>query len=85
MVSWQRKEIIAWTRPYINTTELHILDWGCGAGRITRHIATFEPGAQLYGCDINERLIEWDKNSYPNICFSTINNFTPTLYAPAFF
>jgi SAM-dependent methyltransferase len=79
------KEIIEWTKPYSNTTQPRILDWGCGVGRVTRHITTFEPGALVYGCDINEHMIEWDKKNYHGISFSIINNFTPTLYAPCFF
>jgi SAM-dependent methyltransferase len=79
------KEIIEWTKPYLNSTEPRMLDWGCGVGRVTRHIPTFEPAALVYGCDINEEMIEWDQKSYPGISFSPINNFTPTLYAPDFF
>ncbi len=79
------KEIINWTKPYLNTAEPNILDWGCGAGRITKHILSYSPNAIVYACDINESLIEWNKKNYANITFSTINNFTPTFYAPQFF
>lgn len=79
------KEIMEWTKLYLDTTEPNILDWGCGAGRITRHIPSLNSNAIVYGCDINEPLIEWNKKNYRNITFSVINNFTPTFYAPQFF
>lgn len=79
------KEIIEWTSPYISSPEPRILDWGCGVGRITKHIRLLNPGAIIYGCDINERMIAWDKENYPGISFTVISNFVPTLYAPGFF
>ncbi len=78
-------EIISWTNPYIQTTEPRILDWGCGAGRITRHLAALKPNASIYGCDTSESMIEWNKISDSTTTYSTIDHFTPVLYAPGFF
>lgn len=78
-------EIIEWTKPYLPSPGLRILDWGCGVGRIIRHLPVLSPDAALYGCDINEKMIEWDKANHPSIAFTAINNFTPTPYAPSFF
>ena len=78
-------EIISWTNPYLTTTTPRILDWGCGAARITRHIFIHKPNASVYGCDTNETIIEWNRNSEINATFSVIDHFTPTLYAPDFF
>lgn len=78
-------EIIRWTKPYLGKPDPKILDWGCGVGRITRHIPTVVPQALVYGCDANESMIQWNNENYPGITFTTINNFPPTLYAPAFF
>ncbi len=79
------REIISWTKPYLLTTTPNILDWGCGAGRIIRHLPTIQPNALLYACDSNEQLIEWNKTHYGGISFTAINSFPPTLYAPGFF
>jgi SAM-dependent methyltransferase len=34
-----------------------VLDFGCGCGRVLRHFAT--DGIELYGADINPRLVKW--------------------------
>ncbi len=78
-------EIIQWTKPYTGSDAPAILDWGCGVGRIIRHLPGIIPNALLYGCDINEAHIQWNKTHHPAISFTLINNFTPTLYAPGFF
>jgi ubiquinone/menaquinone biosynthesis C-methylase UbiE len=79
------KEIVEWTKPYLHTTNTKILDWGCGTGRIVRHIPLLLPDAAVYACDINEQLIEWNRKNYRGISFNAINNFAPLLYAPVFF
>lgn len=63
-------EIIEWTKPYIHSERPVILDWGCGVGRIIRHIHALQPQAVLHACDINEEMINWDKEHYANIRFS---------------
>jgi SAM-dependent methyltransferase len=35
-----------------------LLDFGCGCGRVTRHVADLTP-ARLFGCDVNRRLVRW--------------------------
>ncbi len=36
-----------------------ILDFGCGAGRITRHAVAEVPGAEIWGCDIDSPSVTW--------------------------
>ena len=36
-----------------------VLDFGCGAGRVLRHMIDVLPGAELWGCDPHEESIEW--------------------------
>lgn len=36
-----------------------VLDFGCAAGRMTRHVARALPGAQVWGADISADHIEW--------------------------
>lgn len=79
------QEIIAWTKPYIPLEAPRVLDWGCGAGRIIRHLRALHPEAGLFGCDINEEMIVWNKKNYQDASFTTIHHFTPTPYAPGFF
>ena len=79
------KEIYGWTKNHIPEISPRILDWGCGAARVTRHLPGLQPNALLYGCDTNEALTEWNKIHFSGITFSTINHFTPTMYADSFF
>jgi len=60
--------------------ELAILEWGCGPGRIIRHIAAGPPGRQvrLAGTDVNEASIAWSARHLPGIDFRP-NGFSPPL------
>ena len=40
-----------------------VLDFGCGAGRILRHLPSRAPGAEIWGCDIDRRSVEWLERS----------------------
>jgi SAM-dependent methyltransferase len=43
-----------------------MLDFGCGAGRILRHLLDV-PGAWLVGCDIDEASIAWVRRHLPQV------------------
>ncbi len=47
----------------------NILDWGCGAGRVIRHLADYQPDYGLYGADYNHRTIEWCQKNIPGVTF----------------
>jgi len=36
-----------------------VLDFGCGVGKVSRHLAKDAPGVELFGCDIDATSIEW--------------------------
>ncbi|MFI5263950.1 MAG: class I SAM-dependent methyltransferase [Candidatus Kapaibacterium sp.] len=57
-----------------------ILDFGCGCGRLIRHLPV-QTKASLYGCDYNEELIEW---SQKNLRFAEFkrNELAPPLPYP---
>jgi trans-aconitate methyltransferase len=44
-----------------------ILDWGCGVGRVTRHLPTYFPNANIVGADSNPDCIQWLQNNIPAI------------------
>jgi SAM-dependent methyltransferase len=44
-----------------------ILDWGCGVGRVTRHLPSYFPNANIVGADANPDCIQWLQNNIPAI------------------
>jgi len=67
-------EAARWVAGHIaRHTELRdkkILDWGCGPGRVIRHLpAVNGDGCSFYGTDYNARSIAWCKENLPGIHF----------------
>ncbi len=55
-------EIIEQIKPYLlnNGKSLTVLDWGCGPGRILRHLPDMLPGgSKIFGADYNEKYVDW--------------------------
>ncbi|MBU3743832.1 MAG: class I SAM-dependent methyltransferase [Sediminibacterium sp.] len=44
-----------------------IVDWGCGTGRVTRHLHHYFPEARITGIDANPACIEWLQHNIPDI------------------
>ncbi|MGG8498169.1 class I SAM-dependent methyltransferase [Tenacibaculum sp. TC6] len=56
-----------------------ILDWGCGPGRVIRHLPKIMGKENLYfGTDYNVNYIEWCTSNLTNIRF-TLNQLSPPL------
>lgn len=61
--------------------EMHaVLDFGCGCGRVLRHLAGVS-GPRLCGCDYNRELIAWSRRHLPFGEFTT-NELAPPLPWP---
>ena len=58
-----------------------ILEFGCGYGRLTRHLFTVAPQAEIFGCDVSARDITFCRRSYPKGRF-LVNQPTPPLDLP---
>jgi len=54
-----------------------ILDFGCGCGRLTRHLMT-DYGAKVYGSDYNPNLLRWCRDHLVRGTFS-LNDLAPPL------
>ncbi|MBK8816885.1 MAG: methyltransferase domain-containing protein [Methylococcaceae bacterium] len=54
----------------------NILEFGCGCGRVFRHIRKQAPNANSVGTDIDNEAITWCRENIPNAAFST-NPATP--------
>lgn len=61
-----------------------VLDWGCGPGRIVRHLPGLLPVSKIYGTDCNGKYIQWCKTYLPGIHFS-VNGINPPLNYPSSF
>lgn len=56
-----------------------VLDWGCGPGRIIRHLTVLSHNNnQIFGTDYNEDYIKWCSKNLPNIIFNS-NQLKPPL------
>lgn len=50
---------------------INILDWGCGPGRVARHLPSLlGKNCKVYGTDYNAKSIEWCLKSLPGIEFN---------------
>lgn len=73
-------------KKYVTLKEIAILDWGCGPGRIIRHLPeVVGNGCTYYGTDYNEKSIAWCAKNLPGINFNK-NELTASLpYEDNFF
>lgn len=73
-------------KKHITLKDVAILDWGCGPGRIIRHLPyVVGNGCTYYGTDYNEKSIAWCSKNLPKINFNK-NELTASLpYEDNFF
>jgi len=57
----------------------NILDFGCGCGRITQRLLDAAK-PQLYGCDIDSKMISWDQKHIPQVKFTVNASRPPLIY-----
>ncbi len=75
------EDLFKYFSKYKSQKDLNVLDWGCGPGRIIRHMPNlFDTGCGFYGTDYNSKSINWCFNNIPNIEFSHNNLFPPLNY-----
>lgn len=73
------KDLFEVLSKYKTNKDLKILDWGCGLGRIIRHMPDFFKGScKYYGTDYNLKSIDWCKQNIPRVEFSH-NSLNPPL------
>lgn len=65
---------------------IRVLEWGCGPGRVIRHLQTsLGAAAEIYGSDYNQATITWCRENFPSITF-VLNGLGPPLpFEPDFF
>lgn len=61
-------------KPHIPLRQIKILDWGCGPGRVIRHIGKYVgEDCKLFGTDYNPKSIEWCSKNLKGITFNNNN------------
>lgn len=89
------KEFANYFKKHIDLKNKRILDWGCGPGRVIRHLPTIiGNGCEYYGTDYNDKSIEWCSKNLPGIHFNKNNleailpyedNFMDVIYGNSIF
>lgn len=82
-------------KKHIQLKQVRILDWGCGPGRIIRHLPNVTGvGCEFYGTDYNAKSIAWCSENLPGIHFNHnsleaklpyVNNFFDAIYGISIF
>jgi SAM-dependent methyltransferase len=62
-----------------------VLEWGCGCGRILRHLPPPPPHRRIYGFDIDQEAISWVSVNLPWVETSRTEGLPPLPYADASF
>lgn len=65
------KTLSKYFKKHIELKDKNILDWGCGPGRIIRHMPeVINNGCQFFATDYNKNSIDWCSENLPNIQFN---------------
>jgi len=71
---------------HIELKDKKILDWGCGPGRVIRHLpGVIGNGCEYYGTDYNIKSIDWCSKNLPNIKFNNNSLNAGLPYSDNFF
>ncbi len=73
-------EILSLVRKYDTKHTCRLLDWGCGCGRISKHIAEKFPEIELTGCDIDLEAVDWCRKTIEKGDFRHIDSEPPTTF-----
>ncbi|KPK85166.1 MAG: hypothetical protein AMS27_08200 [Bacteroides sp. SM23_62_1] len=80
------RQMVDYFKKYRKLINLKILDWGCGPGRIIRHLPELTKSeCEYYGTDYNKKTIEWCSRNIPNVKFSLNQLHPPLSYEDKFF
>lgn len=57
-----------------------VLDFGCGCGRVLRHLGNIADRVSLHGCDIDSQAVEWAAGNLPFATFICNDRLPPLPY-----
>lgn len=73
-------------KKYIDLKDKKILDWGCGPGRVIRHLpSVVGNGCEYYGTDYNKQSIDWCSKNLTDIKFNKNSLDAKLPYSDNFF
>jgi ubiquinone/menaquinone biosynthesis C-methylase UbiE len=73
------KWLLSFFEKHILLHNISILDWGCGPGRIIRHIPLLlDQSCRCYGTDYNAKYVKWCSDNIPEATFK-LNTLEPPL------
>jgi len=65
------KWLTHYLKKHLELKDKRVLDWGCGPGRIIRHLTeVIGNGCEYYGTDYNKKSIDWCSKNIPGIKFN---------------
>jgi SAM-dependent methyltransferase len=80
------KWIANYFKKHIDLKDKKILDWGCGPGRVIRHLpAVIGNGCEYFGTDYNPQTIDWCSKNLPGIAFNCNSLAAKLPYADNYF
>lgn len=83
---YSANRVLSLLREHINLSGAKILDWGCGPGRVIRHLAELnKKEMKFYGTDYNQDSIAWCKKNIPEVRFNHNNLEAHLPYSSAHF
>jgi SAM-dependent methyltransferase len=75
------KWLISMLEKHIVLKNIAILDWGCGPGRIARHLpALLDKSCRIYGADYNPDSIKWCQEHIKGVNFSRNSMSPPVMF-----
>ncbi|MGY0427291.1 MAG: class I SAM-dependent methyltransferase, partial [Polaribacter sp.] len=73
------KWLFDYIKEFKEPNNISILDWGCGTGRIIRHMPSVGGiNNSYFGCDYNKKYIDWCSKNITEVNFKQ-NNLNPPL------
>jgi SAM-dependent methyltransferase len=71
---------------HVELKNLKILDWGCGPGRVIRHMPkVLGNTCEYYGSDYNKKYIAWCQANIPQVTFAANDLAPPMVFEPDMF
>ncbi|WP_431166575.1 class I SAM-dependent methyltransferase [Tenacibaculum halocynthiae] len=77
--------IVEHIKEFIKPSNIKVLDWGCGTGRILRHMPKFIKSSIFWGSDYNLKYIKWCSKNLSNINVVKNNLIPPLNFKANFF